>query len=213
MVAFLRTIWITLGRPGSYPWVVLELNPSLQFSQKQLLRKGLIGEAMKPFIITKTLPIRHEDPYETLAGLGRVLCFLSLLEAILPQSGKWEVKARIWNEQDQKILFLKEHWHYDFSRVLQGPVYTWTHPGLSFLVPLADCKHVNAPLVVSRCDLARARHATWAMLSIWQPICPGVHFWRSQLYLGLSPVSDTPSITWGELILENSVTVSERWRK
>lgn len=135
MVAFLRTIWITLGRPGSYPWVVLELNPSLQFSQKQLLRKGLIGEAMKPFIITKTLPIRHEDPYETLAGLGRVLCFLSLLEAILPQSGKWEVKTRIWNEQDQKILFLKEHWHYDFSRVLQVQYIHEPIQGSHFLFP------------------------------------------------------------------------------
>lgn len=65
----------------------------------------------------------------------------------------------------------------------------------SALAPLAECKHVHAPLVVSRCDLARARHAMWAMPSIRQPICPGVHFWRSQLYLDLSPVSATPSMT------------------
>ena len=67
--------------------MVLELNPSLQFSQKQLLIKGLIEEAMKLFIITETLSTRHEDRYETLVGLGGVLCFLGLLEATLTQQG------------------------------------------------------------------------------------------------------------------------------
>lgn len=66
---------------------MLELNPSQQFSQKPLLIKGLIEEAMKLFIISKTLSTEHEDPYGNTCWGFCFAFFLSLLEAISMQPG------------------------------------------------------------------------------------------------------------------------------
>lgn len=68
--------------------------------------------------------------------LGWVGCFIIYLvsETIPTKTGKWEVEARSWNEQDQKVLLTK-YWHYAFSLSHPGPVSTWTHWELSLLLP------------------------------------------------------------------------------
>lgn len=129
---------------------------------------------------------------EILTGLGGVFCFFSLLEAVLTQPGKWEVKARIWNEQDQNVLLLKECWHHDFlewfrSSICVNPLSTlsllllWLHASMSMLL----CFLLNV---------------TWSVLGILQPLHLGVHFFGSQLYVDLSLASGTPSVTLRELI-------------
>lgn len=54
------------------------------------------------------------------------------------------------------------------------------------LSALAECKHIDAPQVASKCDLARAGYSR---LVILQPLRLGVHFFGSQLYFDLCSVS------------------------
>lgn len=129
---------------------------------------------------------------EILTGLGGVFCFFNLLEAILTQPGKWEVKARIWNEQDQKVLLLKECWYHDFLERSKSNIYMNPLSTLSLLL-----LWLNASMSRPLCFLL---NVTWPVLDILQPLHLRMHFFGSQLYVDLSLTSATPSVTLRELI-------------
>ena len=92
------------------------------------------------------------------------------------------------------------------------PVSTWTHQVLLFLVALAEGKHTNSLLVAPRRDLARARHARWAMPFIPQPVSRSAFLWVLVIF-GFESCLCHPNMTLAELILEDSVSLSVRWRK
>ena len=78
--------------------------------------------------------------------LGWVGCFIIYLvsETIPTKPGKWEVEARSWNEQDQKVLLLTKYWHYAFSLSHPGPVSAWTHRELSLSCSPGWMQYVSA---------------------------------------------------------------------